>query len=121
MRNALDSNFAVAEFSFELPTALLFRGGAPPRGFRTPVDVHWSEQAIMLCKVSRTSQQSMETRSMEMHSQRSMEMLKHERFGRLQRSATPGHTRRSSQQSRRRRPSVRRTVIAGIWNAFFQS
>ena len=55
-RNALDSNFAVAEFSFELPTALLFRGGAPPRGFRTPVDVHWSEQAIMLCKVSRTSQ-----------------------------------------------------------------
>ena len=53
----MDSNFAVSEFSFELPTALLFRSGAPPRGFRTPVDVHWSEQAIMLCKVSSTDTQ----------------------------------------------------------------
>lgn len=53
-QHGIFSNFFPSSFYFELPISLLFGREPPdrPRGFRSPVAVQWSEQAIMLCKAA---------------------------------------------------------------------
>lgn len=53
-QHGIFSNFCPSRFDFDLPISLLFAGSEfiRPHGFRTPVAVQWSEQAIMLCKAA---------------------------------------------------------------------
>jgi predicted NAD-dependent protein-ADP-ribosyltransferase YbiA (DUF1768 family) len=52
-QHGIFSNFSPSSFQFELPIALLFGVVSDrPHGFRSPVTVQWSEQAIMLCKAA---------------------------------------------------------------------
>ena len=53
-QHGIFSNFCPSRFDFDLPISLLFEGSEFNRlhGFRTPVTVQWSEQAIMLCKAA---------------------------------------------------------------------
>ena len=53
-QHGIFSNFYPSPFHFDLPILLLFGDAVcnRPHGFRTPVAVQWSEQAIMLCKAA---------------------------------------------------------------------